>query len=150
MIVHYMQPHFPYLSLGKLGKGAGKNPYQMPNGSLSGGGLRKDSIRGFLNSFVVEILGMKYIRKIRDFFGLSPMGPLHATLREVGKQGLKNAYEKNLRMALESILELPDSLNETIITSDHGELLGENGEYGHEPTEDVPDLKEVPWLRLKK
>lgn len=37
-----------------------------------------------------------------------------------------------------------------IITSDHGDLLGENRCYSHPPKTDNPILLEVPWLVIDK
>jgi len=37
----------------------------------------------------------------------------------------------------------------TIITSDHGEFLGEHGYYGHEARKsEDPVLRVVPWLEM--
>jgi len=53
---------------------------------------------------------------------------------------------------LKYVSELIKDLNGTIIiTSDHGELLGEGGYYCHGPG--IPSsnsfLMEIPWLKIK-
>jgi glucan phosphoethanolaminetransferase (alkaline phosphatase superfamily) len=36
-----------------------------------------------------------------------------------------------------------------LITADHGELLGENGLYGHPADSDAEKLRKVPWYSLE-
>lgn len=65
---------------------------------------------------------------------------------------LKKAYKSNLCLALEEvdklIQRLPD--NDIVISSDHGELLGENGDFGHpNALSGHKDLRTVPWLEVK-
>ncbi|NIN68740.1 MAG: hypothetical protein GTO63_29345 [Anaerolineae bacterium] len=62
----------------------------------------------------------------------------------------REAYQSNVRIALESALKLAASLRgPVVITSDHGELFGEYGLYGHPPGVHVPELIRVPWLELQ-
>jgi phage terminase Nu1 subunit (DNA packaging protein) len=66
---------------------------------------------------------------------------------------LKKAYRENLRIVLPDVSELLDILSgKTVVTADHGELLGERTfpipyrEYSHPKRMYVPQLVEVPWL----
>jgi len=63
----------------------------------------------------------------------------------------KDAYRGNLRLVLKYvsklITELPES-KRIVITSDHGELLGEYGSFLHYSFLTVPELREVPYLRV--
>jgi hypothetical protein len=36
-----------------------------------------------------------------------------------------------------------------VVTSDHGEFLGENGNFDHHPGSKNPLLLEVPWLKVE-
>ena len=36
-----------------------------------------------------------------------------------------------------------------VVTADHGELLGENGHWGHKIGLENTELLEVPWLKVK-
>lgn len=63
------------------------------------------------------------------------------------------AYRENLDIALEHVAELLDELSgKSVVTSDHGNLLGEWTQplpargYGHPRGLDVPELRTVPWL----
>ncbi|MBN1796642.1 MAG: hypothetical protein JW804_08215, partial [Sedimentisphaerales bacterium] len=68
-----------------------------------------------------------------------------------GVEGLKRCYEENLRRALDAVRFLVEHLSgRVVVTSDHGELLGERGLYGHGAGSDEPILREVPWLVLDK
>ena len=99
MIVHYMQPHHPFV----------QNP-------------------------------------IGDGFGESD--PWNALERdEVNRDEVWKEYRRNLRYVLEQLpllLENVDAEN-AVITSDHGNLLGEYGLYAHPAKVAVSELRTVPW-----
>lgn len=107
LIVHYMQPHQPYIG---------------PTGE--------------------------------EHFAISP--GLIETLRKsenVSDELLWQAYCENLEIVLEQVKRLVDSLEgKTVITSDHGELLGERvfpiplKTYGHFDGIYVDELIDVPWF----
>lgn len=66
---------------------------------------------------------------------------------------LWDLYERNLDRVLKSVEELVASLEgRTVITSDHGNMLGERAfpipirEWGHPRGVHTPELIEVPWL----
>ena len=69
---------------------------------------------------------------------------------EIDKKKLREAYRDNLRLVLKSVSELVPYLNgKTVITSDHGELLGEYGMFEHPPNWKVKELRVVPWLEVE-
>jgi len=62
----------------------------------------------------------------------------------------KQAYLENLVLVLEYVDKLLDVLDgKIIITSDHGEMLGEFGEIGHGCGVRFRELVEVPWFRIE-
>lgn len=66
---------------------------------------------------------------------------------------IRAAYTENLEIVLEYVAELLDELDgKTVITSDHGELLGERvfgkRAWGHGYEKEVPQLREVPWFTI--
>jgi len=64
---------------------------------------------------------------------------------EMDFEKLKLLYENNLLQTIPFVIKLIDSLEKPIlITSAHGELLGEYGKYGHPSTLNVPELRKVP------
>jgi hypothetical protein len=67
-----------------------------------------------------------------------------------------NAYYANLMLALKYVKELIDyslkqgiKYEEIVVTSDHGEMLGELGLYLHQEY-DLPQLTTVPWLKVHR
>ena len=67
---------------------------------------------------------------------------------------VKMMYHENLELVLESVQDLLEDLDgKTVITTDHGELLGErcwsnfSQKYGH-PDEISPALRLVPWHEI--
>lgn len=72
---------------------------------------------------------------------------------DVSLETAKRAYRENLQLVLPHVSELLFKLNgRTVVTADHGELLGERGfpvpirRFGHPPYTNIPAALEVPWL----
>lgn len=141
-VVHYMQPHTPYLSLGSPTTRKKKTP-----------GSRESLPRKIRNWTVRKarnIIGDMRAVKMMDFLGLPPLSPMDDALRKVGKEGVKEAYRENLSRALDSVKELIGSMEgKCVITSDHGELLGESGRFGHD-LEARTELVDVPWFEVEE
>ena len=81
--------------------------------------------------------------------------------RKHGKNGLMEAYKENLRIVLDYVAKLCKKFprKKIVITSDHGELLGEEDAYEHPngPIDKIFNnlflkrkkiLQEVSWLRV--
>jgi len=64
---------------------------------------------------------------------------------------LRDAYEKNVRIAFEGAVDLiPDLDGDVVITSDHGECLGRCGQFYHaRGYEEHDHLVEVPWFNVE-
>lgn len=165
MIIHYMQPHTPYINF----SGSGKTRMEMPQSKND----IKYKIFLKLLSKTRKILGPERTRILGELltrlygggegdeskakgilgelFGLPPINHLTGfhILREEGEEGLKRAYRDNLLLVLEEVEELVGKLSGTVVvTSDHGEMLGENNYYGHSYMPPHPVLNEVPWLEI--
>lgn len=144
-IIHYLQPHGPYLSLGFLGSLVASRRF-----AYGEGGSKFAKARFFFGKMGERILGQKVLWKLRELIGLPPIDPLDAALRKVGERGLRKAYEENLRIVLDQVVQLLREIyGRVVITSDHGELLGENGLYGHPAGSRVTALIEIPWLEIE-
>lgn len=73
-----------------------------------------------------------------------------AEMGDYNDQELWKAYKKNLEFVLEEIQDFAENLEgKTAITSDHGNLVGENGLYGHSFTQPAKGLREVPWEKIE-
>ncbi len=104
-IIHYLQPHHPFIGKGKLKFDSEDNKI-----------LNSPSWKAIL----------------RKKFSL---------------EDIKKSYRNNLKLVLEHVTDLVKKLNgKTVITSDHGELFGEFGLYGHIPLLYCKYLIEIPWL----
>lgn len=155
LIIHFMQPHQPYLSLGPIRKGfesaavrAKYSSYKVRIKRDLVGKIRK-SIGSIVESFLGS-LGRRKAYRIKRALNLRPPEESELVAQKYGKNVLRNAYMENLRIVLEEVVELLERIpnEKSVITLDHGELLGEDGFYSHQI--DHPLLREVPWLKVEK
>lgn len=70
-----------------------------------------------------------------------------AEMGEATQSEVREAYKSNLRYVLRKVDNFVENLEgKTVITADHGDLLGENGLYGHYLHEsEIRQLRVVPW-----
>jgi hypothetical protein len=63
---------------------------------------------------------------------------------------LHHAYTQHLRMAMPYVAECIKhcQVRPVVVTSDHGELLGEGGKFWHPPGCNDAIVREVPWLEI--
>ena len=118
-ILHYQQPHAPYLFLEKDSSGGFKKPL---------------ILRQIINFFIPIKMQWKFVsfhpyikRKLVKRNKYSRM------YSKYGMQKVREAYERNLLSVLlqvKRIVKLYPDKN-IVITSDHGERLGEDGQFGH-------------------
>lgn len=141
-IIHYMQPHTPYLSLGPPSTKKKRTPESRTTISRR--------IRNFMVSKARNVIGDKEAVDLMKFLRLPPLSPMDDALRKVGEEGVREAYRENLSRVLDCVGEfLKKTDGKCVITADHGELLGEGGRFGHE-LEERPELVEVPWFEVGK
>lgn len=151
-IIHYMQPHKPYLAFKKAselnirkwiknGKGSNDNTFLESFKRSIGKKLQKSIKKG-------DYWKLKhFVRKLRIFGVSSATGDEKAWL-----QGNRYLYYKdNLKRVLKAVSRLIDKLQgQIIVTSDHGEAFGEHGFWLHSPNVYIPELIYVPWLTIEK
>ena len=157
-IIHYLQPHAPYLSRRYSSSGF-LRPDLNGNVILDGvKGIKKNKLLEFIImnfGYVLKKIGIiNNVWNIRAAMKLPPLTPMDALRREYGIDGLRSAYHDNLKIVLEYcsklcnfILEMDES-KKIVISSDHGELLGEHGKYSHYKKSKDPILREVPFFRV--
>lgn len=73
--------------------------------------------------------------------------PLRVWAEKCGAERVREAYQSNAKLVWESICEL-EKEGKWVVTSDHGELLGEHDIWGHYDDVDFQELREVPWVEL--
>lgn len=146
LLIHYLQPHAPYLSLGSL---PGGSSFQEVQRELDSKGNLKaflERIRDELGKKIVKNISWELAWRFTDALNVPPSIPEEAAFRKVGTKGMREAYEENLKTVLKYTQEIIKELNgKIVITADHGELLGEDGQFVHHD-ENNPILREVPWL----
>ncbi len=146
-IIHYMQPHAPFISNGKARKlpRIREGLRKKENGYIS---KIKKKLRSRAESSLTDKelsmkMGMLMNLGVKDLF---------KSLKDNGiKEKLKKYYQQNLELALEHVEELINELDgKIIVTSDHGEAFGEHGVWEHHVETRIPELVEVPWLEINK
>lgn len=132
-VIHYVQPHSPYLGAHGL--------------ELKGPTDR------FLESIrwrIVDTLGKERGRRVNEAIGLwPPPSTLERIARRFGHDVLRRLYQQNLKLVLRHVSLLKDYLSgRVVVTSDHGESLGESGVYGHRRDIRTKEVVEIPWLEM--
>jgi hypothetical protein len=147
MVIHYLQPHAPYLQRGK-----GRKLEQIRSGINASEALEgddDDSRFTALRERVEARLGESQLAmKLGMLVELDP-----TSLLDIGGDGFKatieSYYEENLRLAFEAVADLVDELDgRVVVTADHGEAFGEQGVWEHHVETHIPPLVDVPWLVL--
>jgi hypothetical protein len=157
MIVHYLQPHAPYLSLDIEAGGfplpdLGTEKVLTGVTAGSGSGAKQAIFKMlFPICYKTGVLGSNPTWKLRQLLRMEPASPMDAVRRQYGDHGLRDAYRANLEIVLRSVGTLLKYMaGRIVITSDHGELLGEGGSYSHWGGSRNPLLVEIPWLVITK
>lgn len=154
-IIHYIQPHTPYLT---YDLNAGFARFQ-GDGTVFAG-IQSNRTNRILEKFVenlallakkIGLFGGNPSWKIRELMNLPPKTPMDAVRRKVGDTGLRQAYIENLKLVLAHAANLIETLGGVIIvTTDHGELLGEGNCYSHLCGNTNSLLREIPWFTIEK
>jgi len=149
-VLHYMQPHAPFLGHGDGGKlttiqkGIKEQGEEESNDDEGGSLLAPvgERVRPVVESALER---SSLAMKAGLWLELDTADVLSNGTRETVMQ----YHEENLRIALESIVDLVEDLDgDVVITADHGEAFGEQGIWEHHIETHIPPLVEVPWLEL--
>ena len=88
--------------------------------------------------------------KVLKKFGNQPQGDIWMALNrgEYDRNTVLKAYKNNLRLVLDDMERLLNNVDaeKVVITSDHGNALGEWGLYGHRVDLPIRCLRMVPWV----
>lgn len=120
LVAHYVQPHWPYIGKTRVITGSGQR-------------LRANVRRNFYPTKPLE----KYTPQG------TPKNPQFVAQN-------RRAYEDNLKLVLSWVaIVTPHLKGTTIISADHGELLGESNLFNHPCFFDHPLLRTVPWFKVQ-
>lgn len=148
-IIHYLQPHPPFYSLKVDFVFHDPTVFQRKS-------IRKETINKIVKFLThlsnrLGIFGPDPEVKIRNLLNLVPRSQMQIIIRKYGKARIRQAYMENLKLVLPYVANLVEQLSGVIVvSSDHGERLGENGFYGHTGGSTNTVLIEVPWLVIEK
>jgi hypothetical protein len=149
-VIHYLQPHAPY-----IGRGKGRKLSQIRDGvdaettqesSLPGPiGAAGTRVRTWVEQILAE---SELAQKLGMWIELNPSSIGDLTTSGT-RETVEKYYEENLRIVLESVANLVEQLDGTVVvTADHGEAFGEQGIWEHHIETHIPVLVEVPWLEV--
>ncbi|QGA80157.1 hypothetical protein [Candidatus Nanohalobium constans] len=147
-VIHYMQPHKPFIGYGSSRM---ENMKKQSIGKIESESrqILPDSVSERLSSLIERLERSETAMKIGLMMSLSPMNFVKAFLGD-SEETMKILHEENMRKALECVQELATDLDgKVVITSDHGEAFGEQGVWGHHIETHIPPLIEVPWLEVE-
>ncbi|AGN00019.1 hypothetical protein L593_00320 [Salinarchaeum sp. Harcht-Bsk1] len=149
IVLHYMQPHAPYLDRETSGKlSTIKNGIQSQGAEADGGdpGIVDrigDAVRPRVEQFLE---GRRLAQKAGMWVELDKRGILTSGTRATALQH----YDRNLEIVLESVTSLiPELEGDVVVTADHGEAFGEHGIWEHHIETHIPPLIEVPWIEVE-
>ena len=157
IIIHYLQPHAPYLKFGSECRGFPIPDLQKKTVLWGIDITENKSIRKKIYHILLPI--MKRFKRfgnhsdwmLSQFLGLAPCTPMDAVRRRYGNEGLLRAYQENLQEVLKEVAVLLACLSGTIVvTSDHGECLGEQQLYSHDLNSQHPLLRNIPWYQIQQ
>jgi len=104
--------------------------------------------RFFYINLIQYFFSYEKIWTIKNKLGMQPYGPTGRIWLKYGWEGVRKGYIEDLKLLLKLIKELTETYPNKVfaVTSDHGELLGEHGRYGHETNKTYKEVAEVPWF----
>jgi hypothetical protein len=140
VIVHYVQPHLPYLD----------RPHKLVKRRTERQLAYKNPIEGTIASTLNKC---KNIFPAQPFWAIEKLFGSSAGIGEVyfkeGFEGLRKSYEYNLRRALNSAKPIIDKYRKDktiVMTADHGKVLGEHcGLFSHGWYK-FKEVTTVPWF----
>ena len=149
VVLHYMQPHAPYLDRETSGKlSTIKNGIQAQGAETDGGDPGVvDRIGEALRPRVEQFLeGHSLMQKAGMWVELDKRSIVTSGTRETAL----NHYDRNLEIVLDGVADLiPNLEGDVVVTADHGEAFGEDGVWEHHVETHIPSLVEVPWLEVE-
>ena len=121
-IIHYMQPHSPYIFYGGLQSHT--HPIQTLQKNLSP--ANEFSV---FSKIAKRLLSQEMIWNICKNLGRNPTWDLGKLYVKYGKDGIIRGYTEDLKLVLKYVKQLINLYpkKRLIVTADHGERLGEKG-----------------------
>jgi len=146
-IVHYIQPHYPYVSVNPKYIRLQKNMFIRHRAIKK---IKAKNLFNKLQSILPHNIKWKTAGLLQKLGFKINLGVGQIYL-DKGWNGVKKAYAGDLRFVLRYVSDLVNYIEKgrIVITADHGERLGERGWFGHGGKR-VKEIIEVPWLTIEK
>ena len=147
-IVHYGQPHTPYIGVIPESPRSIENTLKRIKPSVMKTVLfniwTKLHIPNKLFFYANELI------RLRHKSGKVARTYVDQLCEKNSWDGVREEYKNNLCYVLEYVKEIKETFPEKkiVITADHGELLGENGVFGHKSKRNA-EVVEIPWLEVR-
>jgi len=137
-IVHYGQPHFPFICCG------GGAPATSMKGIVA---KDKFEFKKPLIRISKKLLNDIVLWKIYKNLNMLPKRGKGALWFSIGTEGMIQEYEKNLRLVMLYAKKIMDKYpkKKIAITADHGDMLGEHNRFGHGWSW-YKEKRYVPWF----
>ncbi|MFB6208969.1 MAG: hypothetical protein ABEJ56_02405 [Candidatus Nanohaloarchaea archaeon] len=149
-VIHYMQPHVPFLGRGKGRLNAHlKKSFSKLKTNGGTNGVISDQIAEVMPDIISRMEDMELFMKLGLYSSLDKRSLLQVVSGE-STEKLMEFHRENQRKVMEEAKKLVEDLEgDVIITSDHGDAFGEQGVWGHHIEKHIPPLVEVPWLEVE-
>jgi len=150
-IIHYIQPHRPYISCPQEEKVWNLQERIVEDQETEEASTKRKMIemtRPYWSKFFWK-LPYRTRWKIKDLIGLENPH-WGALVQDIGEEKVREHYQQDLRMTLKEVARLIEELEgKVVVTADHGEALGEHNDWGHQIGSDNPKQYTVPWLEVE-
>jgi len=102
-----------------------------------------------LQNFIGTVISDEVLCKLREMTGRLPINALSYYYLKYGKEGVRKGYREDLKKMFSYIKKIVDRFpdKKIAVTSDHGERLGDGGDFGHSGQRDKVII-EVPWYEI--
>lgn len=135
IILHYMQPHTPYVLLGG-----------QPSNTIK---KHLNEERGEKHQIISDLISESTAWTIKKWLRIKPSLPIEAHYMKFGKHGVIEAYKNEIRLVLYHVQKLIIAYpGNWVLTADHGVTVGERGRFGHCRV-NKKEVYEVPWLEIE-
>ena len=141
----YYQVHDPYIYYINKGEAPVMNMEKLVNGKPEYSRYHFRRLKDISRYFISD----ESLWRLENLIGKPPKAGLGWMWLNHGKEGILKGYYEDLKLTLNSAKRVVDELpyRKIIITTDHGELLGEHKRYGHGGRK-RKELIEIPWLEI--
>lgn len=143
IIIHYLQPHYPYKGI-KIPEEVDMHFDGVTDSYWKAG--RNNTFFRLIDKALEDMLGRSRKWELRESLGLPPNHIEEHLWRNYSPEELRSFYRENLRWVLNEVERLLENVEgKIVITSDHGEALGEKGEFFHQIGTENPAVREIPF-----